>query len=224
MRKSFLSRYRVDNVPIFLRPIFYIYGYGLGALLFLVLLILRITIKIEITGRDNLKEYPNHIFCTWHSFFPLGLLGATPDIPAVLGRSSHAWMQHPTWCMKPIHVLLRLIGVEKVILGSTGHSGRDAAEQLIEFLRKGYLTVLTPDGPDGPASVLKKGILHVSMQTQVPIVAMRLNASRFFELKTWDRKKLPCPFSTIELKIGNPIQINSDNFNEGHSIVTQELG
>ncbi len=59
-----------------------------------------------------------------------------PSIPAVLDRASHAWMQHPSWYMKPVHVLLRLLGVERIILGSTGHSGREAAEHVVEYLRQ----------------------------------------------------------------------------------------
>ena len=210
MDDSLLSRYRVDNVPLMIRPIFYLYGYGLGALLLFVFLILRVTIKVEITGRENLKKHSNHIFCNWHSVVPLSFLSAVPSIPAALDNRSYTFMQHPNWYMKPIHVLLRWIGVERIILGSTGHSGREAAEQIVTSLRKGYSTVLIPDGPHGPPYLLKKGILHMSLQSGVPIVAVRLNASKFFELKTWDRKKLPYPFSTVRMEIGSPIHITKN--------------
>jgi hypothetical protein len=119
MRKSILYRYRVDKVPIIIRPQFYLYGYGLGLLLYFYLLILRVTTHVEIVGREKLTKNPNHIFSLWHSFVPLGLTSATPLIPAVLDRTPQVWMQHPVWYMKPIHVLLRLMGVKKIILGST---------------------------------------------------------------------------------------------------------
>lgn len=224
MTESLLSRYRVDEVPLILQPIFYLYGYGIGILLLIVLAILRITIKVEITGHDNLRKDMNHIFCHWHSLVPLSLECTVPSIPAVLDRSSHALMQHPSWYMKPVHVLLRLMGVERIILGSTGHSGREAAERVVEYLRKGYSTVLIPDGPSGPAFVLKKGILHMSLQSGVPIVAMQISATRFFELKTWDRKKLPYPFSRISVRIGKPIQVTRDDFDEAYAKITDALG
>ena len=224
MTESLLSRYRVNEVPLILQPIFYLYGYGIGVLLLIVLAILRITIKVEITGQDNLRRDMNHIFCHWHSLVPLSLECTVPSIPAVLDCGSHALMQHPSWYMKPVHVLLRLMGVERIILGSTGHSGREAAERVVEYLRQGYSTVLIPDGPYGPAFVLKKGILHMSLQSGVPIVAMQFSASRFFELKTWDRKKLPYPFSTIRMRIGKPIQVTSDNFDEAYAKITDALG
>ena len=56
MKKPILYRYRVDNVPILIRPQFYLYGYGLGLLLFFYLLILRLTTNVKIVGREKLKK------------------------------------------------------------------------------------------------------------------------------------------------------------------------
>jgi len=224
MAKSSLSQYRVDNVPLFLRPVFYLYGYGVAILIFILGLILRAMIKVEISGQENLRKRSNYIFCIWHTFVPLALISIVPNIPRALDRASHAWMQHPTWYMKAIHVVLRLMGVEEIILGSTGHSGREAADQLVEYLRRGYSTLLMPDGPAGPPFVLKKGILHMSMQSGVPIVAMQFSASKFFELKTWDRKKWPYPFCRVKIKLGIPIQITSDNLDEVQNRITAALG
>jgi hypothetical protein len=196
----------------------------MGFILFIVLLILRITIKLKITGQESLRENSNHIFCYWHSSTPLAALCSVPSLFPVLGHGSYALMQHPSWYMKPCHVLLRLMWVEKIILGSTGHSGRKAADLLVEYLKRGYSTVVMPDGPNGPPFILKKGILHMSLQSGVPIVAIQLISSNYFEFNTWDRKKLSHPFSTIKIKIGNPIQVTIDNFNEAHTIITEALG
>ncbi len=116
------------------------------------------------------------------------------------------------------------MGVERIILGSSGHSGRKSSDQLVECLKRGYSNVVLPDGPNGPPFILKKGILHMSMQSGVPIVAMQFIASKFIELNTWDRKKLSYPFSTIKMKFGNPIQVTIDNFDEAYMIITEALG
>jgi lysophospholipid acyltransferase (LPLAT)-like uncharacterized protein len=224
MRKSILYRYRVDKVPIIIRPQFYLYGYGLGLLLYFYLLILRVTTHVKIVGREKLTKNPNHIFSLWHSFVPLGLTSATPLIPAVLDRTPQVWMQHPVWYMKPIHVLLGLMGVKKIVLGSTGHSGRDAADLLVDYLRLGYSTVINPDGPNGPPFVLKKGILHLSLKSNVPVVPLRLSSSSFRELNTWDRKKFSRPFSTIKLEIGDPIYVTIDNFEYVHELIAEKMG
>jgi len=224
MRESFFYRYQVNNVPIIIRPQFYIYGYGLGILLFLLFFTLRITTKIKISGREKLRKNPNHIFCLWHNSVPLALMSAIPSIPKSLDGAPQTWMQHPVWYMKPIHVLLRLMGVKKIIIGSTGHSGREVAEHILDHLRHGCSTVLNPDGPHGPAFVLKMGILHLSLKSGVPIIALRFSASSFRKLNTWDGKKISYPFSTIEMEIGDPIHVTKENFAYAHELVECKLG
>mgnify|MGYP000016157579 CR=1 FL=1 len=224
MNISILYRYNVDSVPIIIRPQFFIYGYGIGVFLYLLLLILRFITKVEISGREKLLGNSNHIFCLWHSFVPMALISAFPFIPLFLDQAPQAWMQHPIWYMKPIHVLLRLMGVKKIIIGSTGHSGREAADKLLDELRKGCSTVLNPDGPHGPAYVLKKGILHLSLKSGVPVVALRISAKKYRELNTWDRKKFPYPFSIIKLEIGDPVYVTKENFKHTANIIEGKMG
>src|SRR4030067_3655898 len=190
MKNSILSRCHVNEVPIILNPIFYLYGYGIASLGFIYCLIVHLTSKIVFIGREQLKERSNYIFCFWHTFIFL-------YFTVFLRTRLHVWMQHLTWYMKPSHVMLQFIGVKKIVLGSSGYSGKEAADQLVEHLKKGSSTVLLPDGPSGPPFQMKKGALHISMQSDVPIVPMRFKTSRSFEISNWDRRKWPLPFSTI---------------------------
>ena len=135
MTQTHRSRYHVDTVPAVLRPLLSLYGYGLGLLLFAYYLLQRVTVRVAIEGGQQLPA-PNCIFCHWHGCTPLSLQCGVPCLPSFMRERPHAWMQHPLWYMKPIHVLLRLIGVKKLVLGSTGHGGRQAAEELAEYLRE----------------------------------------------------------------------------------------
>ena len=56
MRKPLHAQYRVDNVPILIRPQFYLYGYGLGLLFFCYCLIMRITIRVKVDGEEKLAK------------------------------------------------------------------------------------------------------------------------------------------------------------------------
>jgi lysophospholipid acyltransferase (LPLAT)-like uncharacterized protein len=94
----------------------------------------------------------------------------------------------------------------------------------VEYLKKGYSTVLLPDGPSGPSLVAKKGFLHISLQSQVPIVPIQFKASKFFESHGWDRKKWPIPFSTIKVQFGKPTLISEGNFDEAYREITKALG
>ena len=217
MRKSLLNKYQVTNVPIFIKPLYYFYSYSVALILLAYALLIHITSRIQITGQENLDKTSNYIFCHWHTFIPL-------YFSVFLRKSSHIWMQHPFWYMKPIHLLLSITGVKKIILGSTGHSGRDAANQLVEYLKKGYSTVMLPDGPNGPPFIMKKGILHVSKQSQVPIVPIQFEVTKFFEGSTWDQKKWPYPFSTIKVQIGMPMKVTDSNFEDVINNLNKALG
>lgn len=215
--KPVFCRYRVDNVPIRLQVAFYLYGYFFALVLFIYALIIHYTCTIEISGQYHLDYRQNYIFCHWHCFIPL--YGSV-----FMKNRSHVWMQHPLCYMKPIHLFLRLIGVKKIILGSTGHSGRQAAIELVEYLKKGYSTVLLPDGPNGPPFVAKKGMLHISRQSHVPIVPLQFKVSKVYEGKGWDRKKWPIPFSKIKVQIGEPIYISQTDLDEVYTYVIKGLG
>ena len=82
---------------------------------------------------------------------------------------------------------------------------------------------INPDGPNGPAFVLKRGILHLSLQSNVPIVPLRFSSSSYRELKTWDRKTFARLFSTIEMKIGEPIYVTSDNFEHAYELLAGKM-
>jgi lysophospholipid acyltransferase (LPLAT)-like uncharacterized protein len=116
------------------------------------------------------------------------------------------------------------MGVKKIVLGSSGYSGKEAADQLVEYLKKGYSTVLLPDGPSGPPFQMKKGTLHISLQSHVPIIPMRFQTTNSFEIPYWDRRKWPLPFSTIMVEYGEPIQITKDNFEMAYDLIPKFLG
>jgi len=126
--------------------------------------------------------------------------------------------------MKPSHVMLRFIGIKKIVLGSSGYSGKEAADELVGYLKKGYSTVVLPDGPSGPPFQMKKGALHISSQSNVPIAPMRFQSTNSIEIPYWDRRKWPLPFSKITVEIGEPIQITKDNFETAYDLISKFLG
>jgi hypothetical protein len=217
MKKSFLSKYHVNEVPLILQPMVLMYGYGIAFFGFIYCLFVHSTSKIVLIGRERLGQRPNYIFCFWHSFIFL-------YFTVFLQNKHHAWMQHPTWFLKPSHVMLHFIGVRTIVFGSTGHSGKEAAARLVEYLKKGYSTVLLPDGPSGPPFIMKKGALHISLQSNVPIAPMRFQTSSSAEISYWDRRKWPVPFSRITVEFGDPVQVTKENFENAYDLISKSLG
>jgi lysophospholipid acyltransferase (LPLAT)-like uncharacterized protein len=208
--------YRVDNVPWPLQPAFLAYGYGVGGLLFVGSALVHLCSAIEFEGTEHLSQDRNHIFGAWHQAIWLYLV-------ACRSHRRHVWLIHPHWYMMPIHVLLRLIGVERLILGSTGNSGRKAADELLLHLRAGASTGLAPDGPDGPSRDPRKGILHLSAQSGVPIIPVRIRCSHSFKLWGWDQKVIPLPFGKITVQYCPPIRVSSADFAQALSALTAQL-
>lgn len=219
-----MSSLRVDAVPVPLRPFLGLYGYAGAAALFMYYLVQRPTTRVIVDGATQLSPSGNYIFCQWHDSISLGFQMSVPRLPRILRGAPHAWMQHPLWYMKPIHLFLRIIGVRSIVLGSTGHEGRSAADALVDLLRAGYSTVILPDGPAGPRRELKKGVLHIAAQSGVPIVPLRLSASRYYRAPSWDRKYQALPFSILRLSIGRPIIVTDSALVEAARALTAALG
>ena len=218
MGTSFSHKYTVKNVPFIIKPSFYFISYIVAIPMFIYALIAHFTCKIEILGQEHLSSRKNFIFCHWHTFIPLYYTVFYPYL------RHHVWMQHPLWYMKPIHLILYFAGIKKIILGSSRFSGRKAADELVEYLKEGYSTVLLPDGPSGPPFKPKAGVFHISLKSNVPIVPIKFDGSNFFEGKSWDRKKWPVPFSLIRVELGNPIHVTADNFDRNIAKITRALG
>ena len=80
-------------------------------------------------------------------------------------------------------------------MGSSGHQGREAADELVKFLKDGYSTQFTPDGPGGPPQKAHNGVLHIAVQSQIPIISVVIQCENRLKLNfTWDQKQIPLPF------------------------------
>ena len=215
--KPLVSRYRVDDVPPLLRPLHNVYSYSAAATLFGYAQLVRATSTIEIVGQEKLDELATYIYCYWHTYTPVYFC-CFPH------HSDHAWMQHPAWMVKHVHIMVRMLGVRYLVYGSTGHSGREAADMVVCLLRHGCSTALMPDGPRGPAGVLKDGVLHISQQSSVPIVPIRFRPSSYVRLSGWDRKHFPVPFGRIVVEYGTPVVVTESNFEVARRQVREQLG
>ena len=71
-----------------------------------------------------------------------------------------------------------------------------------------------PDGPRGPRYVLQKGVVGLARRAGVPIVPLTFSAPGAIEFKSWDRMKLPRPFSTVTIYAGTPIWIRREETDE----------
>ncbi|MEK6766823.1 MAG: hypothetical protein AABY49_11435, partial [Planctomycetota bacterium] len=68
---------------------------------------------------------------------------------------------------------------------------------------------ITPDGPKGPRFVAQSGAIILGQKTGFPIIPVSLGLTSYWELPSWDRFRIPKPFSKAMIIYGNPITIPS---------------
>lgn len=83
--------------------------------------------------------------------------------------------------------------------GRKSSRGIDVAsmKKLFSGLKKGYSLGITPDGPRGPNQKINGEIVNIARISGAGILPFSYSSSRFKELKTWDKFKIPLPFSTL---------------------------
>lgn len=96
--------------------------------------------------------------------------------------------------------VVRWFGVESV-RGSSSRRGASAIRELQAVLDSGSDVIVTPDGPRGPRYNLAPGLVYLSQKTGIPIVRVDSEYSRYWELKNWDRFRIPKPFARVTVSI-----------------------
>lgn len=87
--------------------------------------------------------------------------------------------------------------------------GRAARAAMLEATRQGTPLAITVDGSVGPRRVVKPGVVYLGSEGQVALLPFAAIAARFWQLRTWDRMKVPKPFSRVTVQYGQPVVLPS---------------
>lgn len=105
--------------------------------------------------------------------------------------------------------IMRLLGLASVA-GSSSRGGAVALKRLLAEIKSGSGVAITPDGPLGPALVVKAGIVRLARESGYPVYPKAYGAERLWRFNSWDGMFLPKPFSRAVVKVGNPIYVPAD--------------
>ncbi len=142
---------------------------------------------------------PAVIYCFWHAH-QLGLLLAHRDrwdlnVLVSLSRDGRLLSR-----------VLAKWGISWVG-GSSSRGGAEALEELRYRLEQGLPVAIAPDGPRGPRRSIAPGCLALARWSGLPIVPVAVAYARKWQLNSWDRFQIPCPFSKMVLAYGTPLRI-----------------
>ena len=166
----------------------------------------RLFMRTKINDPHNCLDtttFP-YITVTWHNrllFFPtLFPASARKRTAAMISASRDG---------QYLANIIHYFGI-KTVRGSSSRKATSALRESIRMLENKINVSITPDGPRGPRYQLSKGPIMLASKTSVPIVAIGVNYSSYWELKSWDLFRIPKPWARLELNIGKPIHIEKD--------------
>jgi lysophospholipid acyltransferase (LPLAT)-like uncharacterized protein len=175
--------------------------------------ILISTYKIEVRRKDYQQKAkdlaPNKafIFAVWHEQVVAVMSGHAWSEPYLALSSRSRDGDYAAFVSEKLG-FLAVRGSSKKRNKDKG--GKEAIQEYILKMNQGISGGITVDGPKGPRQRCKSGVVLISMQTGSPILPVAGIANNFWEFRSWDRFKVPKPFSKIIMQYGAPIQVESD--------------
>lgn len=91
------------------------------------------------------------------------------------------------------------------VRGSSSRGGVKALLLLRAQLREGVDIAITPDGPRGPVYEPSAGLLRLAVKTGLPVMAIRVEQERYWEIQSWDKFRIPKPFSRVHVTMLAPV-------------------
>jgi lysophospholipid acyltransferase (LPLAT)-like uncharacterized protein len=164
------------------------------------------TVRLRVVGEGAIAPYRDLgpgplLFAIWHrDYFPIYTYARGSGACVIVSRSADG------------EILARMLARHgyRTVRGS---STRGATRGLIDLARVvagGADAAVAVDGPKGPLQRAKPGIVLLAKITGCPIVPLGAGMSRFKAFGSWDRFRLPLPFSRVVLTAGEPIRVPPD--------------
>lgn len=97
-----------------------------------------------------------------------------------------------------------------VVRGSSKRKGERALLALVRGMRQGKNVAITVDGPRGPLHEVKPGTLFLAGAAKAPIIPLAVAERKHWVLaRSWDRFKIPVPFTECLVLYGEPLYVRN---------------
>jgi lysophospholipid acyltransferase (LPLAT)-like uncharacterized protein len=128
------------------------------------------------------------IFCFWHQcVLPCAVYFRRTGATILISRSFDGEL---------ITRILRLFGY-RAVRGSSSRGAREGLLGLKSVIEGGGPAIFTADGPRGPIYQTKMGPIKLAQMTGARIGAFHLEPERAWTMRSWDRFRVPLPFTRI---------------------------
>lgn len=111
--------------------------------------------------------------------------------------------------------LISILGSSKDKRGSNKGIEYSNLKKIINGLKDGNSLGITPDGPRGPNQEINGEIINIAKLTGASFISVSYSCSRFIIIKkSWDKFKIPLPFSRLCFMISTNIYKVDKNMSE----------
>lgn len=163
---------------------------------------LNATLRVRHARVQNIVSTPQYILAFWHAHLLLMLHSRHRKPIAVMTSRSKDGDYMAS--------VFDWYGGIDTARGSSTRGGGAALRELLRLSRAGKNIAFTPDGPKGPARVLKEGVIFAARASGLPIVPVIFAAKKKRLLRSWDRMIIPHPFSKAIFLYGDPMLVPRD--------------
>jgi lysophospholipid acyltransferase (LPLAT)-like uncharacterized protein len=175
------------------------------------------TWRVETRGPDPFAEgyARNFLGATWHRNL-LMAAGIFRDTGVHVAVSSSRDGEHIT-------AVMAHLGLGRAIRGSSTRSGVTALRGMLRVARDDGALGILPDGPKGPARLVKPGAIAVARLSGRPVLPISISARPCLRFGSWDRMLLPLPFARVVCHFGESVAIERDADPEKREAARLEL-
>ncbi len=168
------------------------------------------TCRFRISGLDQLNSALESgkpiIGTSWHgmTMLVLGSLRKLVDIQSI------ATLIPDDYRGDILEIFASKMGITPTRINLQGDSSLGMSRKLVQVIRQissGRHFLIHPDGPAGPAYVIKPGLTAIAQKTGALILPMGGYCRNAYHWHRWDSYTWPLPFSRIQLHIGEPLNI-----------------
>lgn len=118
--------------------------------------------------------------------------------------------------------VISFFGID-AIRGSSSKGAVKALAQSFRELKSGIDVIITPDGPRGPYHSVADGAAVIAQKQNAPIQILNYEASKFWQLKSWDKMIIPKPFSKISYTLSPPFSVTDMALEAARGLIKKEM-
>ena len=184
-----------------------------GLVLYLFSKLVSRTCRFTINGLEEIEEILENdnpvIGTSWHGMTMMVLGSMRDDFD--FSSLTLFFPDEPSG--EALAEFVKRLGIESILLNLEGDPSLEMSSKLLTVIRKiksGRNSLIHPDGPRGPAYVVKPGLTAIARMTGAAIIPIGCYCRNAYHVPRWDRYTLPLPFSKISIQIGTPIIISKD--------------